>query len=70
MAELTDSDSIVGEQIKICLLNQFQDTWQLLTHFLQTLTTEECLWRPGREGPHIFQGDDGKWRGNWPERED
>ena len=64
------NDLNVGEQIKICLLNQFHDIWDLLTYHLQTLTTEECLRRPGSKGPHIFQDKNGQWHGNLPERED
>ena len=67
---LTNSISNESEQIKICLLNQFHDVWQLMTYHLKTLTVEECLWRPGREGPHIFQDESGNWRGDLPKRED
>lgn len=69
MLDQKNSNSIEGEQIKICLLNQFHDTWQLLTYHLQTLSTEECLWRPSKQGPHIFLGEDDQWRGNWPVKE-
>jgi hypothetical protein len=57
-------------QVKTCLLNQFKDVWNLLSYHLQTLSTAECLWRPGKEGTHIFQDANGHWRGSLPERED
>ena len=56
----------VGEQIKFCLLGQFHDTWDLLFYHLRTLSNEECFWRPGSQGPHIFQDESGQWRGDWP----
>ena len=51
------------------LLRQFEIAWQLTSFHLEGLTTEECLWRPAQEGLHVYQGPDGGWRGDWPDRE-
>jgi hypothetical protein len=49
--------------------NQFDIAWALTSYHLDTLTTEECLWRPAPVGLHIHQHDDGTWGADWPERE-
>ncbi len=51
------------------LLRQFDTAWKLAAHHLDGLTTEECLWRPAAAGLHVLRGDDGLWRGQWPDRE-
>lgn len=45
--------------------------WRLLSHHLAALTTEACLWRPGRDrGLHVYQDEDRrKWRADWPKTE-
>ena len=52
------------------LMRQFETAWQLTTYHLNGLTTDECLWRPAAVGLHVWQGDDGQWRADWPNRED
>lgn len=44
-------------------------TWQLASHHLETLTTEECLWRPAAQGLHVHAGAQGRWQADWPEHE-
>lgn len=46
------------------LRRQFDIAEKLLLYHLGGLTTEECLWRPARNGLHVTQG-----RADWPERE-
>jgi len=48
---------------------QFETAWKLTTFHLDDLSTEECLWRPSREGPHFHRVADGKSRADWPEHE-
>jgi len=52
------------------LLRQFDTATHLLHYHLDGLTTEECLWRPTPTGPHVHRMPDGRWRADWPERED
>ncbi len=60
----------MAPNILTTLRRQF-DLASRLAHFhLDTLTTEECLWRPARVGPHVHQRADGRWIADWPERED
>jgi hypothetical protein len=51
------------------LTRQFDTAWKLASFHLQGLSTEECLWRPGRRGLHVQRLPDGAWRADWPERE-
>jgi hypothetical protein len=51
------------------LMRQFGTAWKLASYHLDGLTTEECLWRPAREGLHVHQLSDGSWRADWPDRE-
>jgi hypothetical protein len=51
------------------LLRQLDIAWALTTYHLDTLTTEECLWRPAPVGLHVRQDPDGAWRADWPDRE-
>ena len=51
------------------LIRQFEMAWKLTAFHLDGLTTEECLWRPAREGLHVHQAPDGRWRADWPDRE-
>jgi hypothetical protein len=53
---------------RLVLLRQFDTAWKLARYHLETLSTEECLWRPGPVGPNVQQVADG-WRGEWPEHE-
>lgn len=51
------------------LSRQFDTAWKLATFHLNGLTTDECLWRPSRQGLHVHQGSDGAWRAEWPTHE-
>jgi hypothetical protein len=51
------------------LLRQFETASKLASYHLDGLTTDECLWRPGRVGLHVHQAADGTWRADWPEHE-
>ena len=51
------------------LIRQFETAWKLTTFHLDGLGTEECLWRPAREGLHVHRVADGRWRADWPEHE-
>lgn len=52
------------------LTRQFETAWKLTTIHLDGLTTEACLWRPAREGPHVRRDPDGEWRADWPTHEE
>lgn len=52
-----------------CLTRQLDTAWKLAGYHLEGLTTEECLWRPAKRGPHVHQAADGTWRADWPEHE-
>jgi hypothetical protein len=60
---------MVGKDAQGYLTRQFDIAWKLADHHLAGLTTEECLWRPAREGLHVRRDADGLWRADWPERE-
>ncbi|PRQ06835.1 DinB family protein [Enhygromyxa salina] len=51
------------------LLRQFETAWALTSYHLESLTTEECLWRPASKGLHVHPLPDGRWRADWPEHE-
>jgi hypothetical protein len=51
------------------LIRQLDLAWKLASYHLDTLTTEECLWRPASVGLHVHH-EGGVWRADWPERED
>lgn len=51
------------------LIRQFETAWKLTCFHLDGLTTHECLWRPAREGLHVHQDADGRWRADWPSHE-
>jgi DinB superfamily len=59
----------VSDAARDYLLRQFDTAWKLAALHLDGLTTEECLWRPARTGPHLHRADDGTWRADWPDRE-
>lgn len=52
------------------LVRQFDLAWKLLAFHLDGLTTDECLWRPASRGLHVYRAADGRWRADWPEREE
>ena len=51
------------------LLRQFRTASALLHHHLDTLTTEECLWRPSARGLHVHRCAAGHWIADWPDHE-
>ncbi|MEP7384524.1 MAG: DinB family protein, partial [Gemmatimonadota bacterium] len=51
------------------LLRQYDMAWKLMSYHLESLTTEECLWRPALVGLHVHEDADGAWRADWPEHE-
>lgn len=51
------------------LVRQFDTAWALTWYHLETLTTEECLWRPAPRGPHVRELPNGEWEADWPEHE-
>jgi hypothetical protein len=51
------------------LIRQFETAWKLTSYHLDTLTTDECLWRPAQKGLHVYQTPNGKWLAEWPEHE-
>jgi hypothetical protein len=59
----------MAEEARGYLTRQFETAWKLTSYHLDGLTTEECLWRPAREGLHVVRGSDGTWRADWPDRE-
>jgi hypothetical protein len=58
----------VDDFTRSVLLRQFDTAWKLTNVHLETLTTEECLWRPAAAGLHVHETPDG-WFGEWPEHE-
>lgn len=59
----------MGAEAAGYLVRQFDTAWKLLGYHLETLSTEECLWRPAARGLHVQRGEDGTWRADWPEHE-
>jgi hypothetical protein len=59
----------VSDAVGEILLRQLETAWKLTHLHLDGLTTDECLWRPAREGLHVRRAPDGTWRADWPERE-
>lgn len=51
------------------LIRQLDTAWKLASYHLESLTTDECLWRPAPVGPHVHRGADGAWRADWPDHE-
>jgi hypothetical protein len=51
------------------LSRQFGVAWQLTEYHLESLKTQECLWRPAACGLHVHRQADGSWRADWPEKE-
>lgn len=59
----------MDDQPRACLLRQLDTAWKLMAFHLDGLSTEECLWRPARDGPHVHRDANGRWRADWPEHE-
>ncbi len=51
------------------LVGQLDIAWALASHHLDSLTTDECLWRPARRGLHVARHGDGTWIADWPDHE-
>lgn len=50
------------------ILRQLDTAWALTSYHLESLSTDECLWRPAPDGLHV-QLTDGRWRAEWPTHE-
>jgi DinB superfamily len=61
--------SSAANPLRSTLLAQLDIAWALTCYHLESLTTEECLRRPGRQGLEVARGADGLWRAQWPEHE-
>jgi hypothetical protein len=59
----------MADEARRYLARQLDTAWKLASFHLDGLTTEECLWRPARAGPHVHRAADGTWRADWPEQE-
>lgn len=55
--------------LRDALLAQLDVAWALTSYHLNGLTTEDCLRLPGRVGLEVTRGEDGAWRGAFPESE-
>ncbi|KYF82801.1 hypothetical protein BE11_23250 [Sorangium cellulosum] len=51
------------------LVRQLDIAWQLASYHLDTLSTDECLWRPADAGLHVHRTPGGAWRADWPDHE-
>jgi hypothetical protein len=59
----------MADEARGYLIRQFDTAWKLANFHLDGLATEECLWRPAREGLHVHRAPDGSWRADWPDHE-
>ena len=59
----------MADEARDYLIRQFETAWKLASYHLDSLTTEECLWRPANQGLHVHRAPDGTWRADWPDRE-
>jgi hypothetical protein len=59
----------MSREILDVLLRQHEIAWSLTSYHLETLSTEECLWRPSSRGLHVSITSEGAWRGEWPDHE-
>lgn len=62
-------DATLGQTPRDLLRAQFQIAWALVSYHLESLSTEECLWRPATRCLHVTKDGD-RWRAEWPENED
>lgn len=63
-------DTPQGQTPRDLLIAQFQIAWALASCHLESLSTEECLWRPATRCLHVAKDDNDRWRAEWPENED
>ena len=59
----------MSNELRELLARQFAISWALTDFHLQTLSTEECLWRPAAKGLHVQPSEGGASRADWPEHE-
>ncbi|EYF01062.1 DinB family protein [Chondromyces apiculatus] len=59
----------MASDVRDTLLRQLDIAWALTSYHLETLATEECLWRPAHVGLHVQQLPDGRWQADWPDHE-
>ena len=59
----------MADEARDYLSRQFQTAWKLTSFHLDGLTTTECLSRPARDGLHVHQAPDARWRADWPSHE-
>ena len=59
----------MADEARGYLIRQFDTAWKLASFHLDGLATEECLWRPARQGLHVHRGPGGSWRADWPDHE-
>lgn len=57
-----------AENIRNMINFQFDLSWQLLEYHLTGMEDEECLWRPGAKGLHVYNSA-GVWCSDWPDSE-
>lgn len=57
-----------ADSIRRLINFQLGVSWQLLEYHLTGIEDEECLWRPGTKGMHVYN-EAGTWRGDWPDSE-
>lgn len=56
--------------VRECLINQFNISFELLKYHVKNLTIEECLWQPSVKGIYLdYRGND-IWNGTIPGNED
>lgn len=59
----------MADEARDYLLRQLDTAWKLASYHLESLDTDECLWRPAAQGLHVHQDPDGRWRADWPSHE-
>lgn len=59
----------MAEPVGGYLIRQFDLAWMLASYHLESLTTEECLWRPASRGLHVTRNAEGVWVADWPDHE-
>lgn len=64
----TPNSKDLADKIRHLINFQFAVSWQLLDFHLTGLEDEECLWRPGAKGLHVYS-EAGTWYADWPESE-
>lgn len=65
---MTSRPSSTTRSVRDTLAAQFEIAWGLASHHLESLSTEECLWRPATTCLHV-EAHAGRWRAEWPTHE-